>query len=166
MQAAVSSTLYMYRLRTSTVTQVQISLGCSWKREKYRHYIRPVERMSYDFVFVIEVSFPSRSLCSLIHESVWVKMHNEFIKGDWRNQERYWLNYWLTSRPLCSLWGGQPTLSSELANLIKCTKCYTLTSPPGAIMSVEIERSPPRVFYLLAGDCLCQLADCIDDIDL
>lgn len=131
MQAAVSSMLYMYRLRTSAVTQVQISLGCSWKREKYRHYTRPVERMSYDFVFVIEVSFPSRSLCSLIHESVWVKMHNEFIKGDGCNQERYWLNYWLTSRPVCSLWDGQPTLSSELANLIKCTKCYTLTSPPG-----------------------------------
>lgn len=166
--AAISLKLYVYRPRTFAVTQVQISFGCSWKREKYGRYVRPVEWMSYDFVFVIKASFPSRSfsLRSLIHGSVWVKMHNEFIKGDWRNQERYCLNYWLRARPICSLWDQQPTLSTELTNLIKCTKCYTLTSPLGAIMAPEIERSPPGVFYLLAGDCLCQLADCIDYIDL
>lgn len=112
------------------------------------------------------LSIQELSLCSLIHGSVWVKMHNEFIKGDWRNQERYCLNYWLRARPIRSLWDRQPTLSTELTNLIKCTKCYTLTSPLGAIMALEIERSPPGVFYLLAGDCLCQLADCIDYIDL
>lgn len=112
------------------------------------------------------LSIQELSLCSLIHGSVWVKMHNEFIKGDWRNQERYRLNYWLKARPIRPLWDRQPTLSTELTNLIKCTKCYTLTSPLGAIMALEIERSPPGVFYLLAGDCLCQLADCIDYIDL
>lgn len=112
------------------------------------------------------LSIQELSLCSLIHGSVWVKMHNEFIKGDWRNQERYCLNYWQRARPFRSLWDRQPALSTELTNLIKCTKCYTLTSPLGAIMAPEIERSPPGVFYLLAGDCLCQLADCIDYIDL
>lgn len=138
------------------------------REEKYWRYVCPVEWMSYDFVFVIEVSFPSASFScrSLIHGSVWVKMHNEFIKGDWCNQKRYCLNYWLRARPICSLWDRQPTLSTELTNLIKCTKCYTLTSPLGAIMAREIERSPPGVFYVLAGDCLCQLADCIDYIDL
>lgn len=112
------------------------------------------------------LSFQELSLWSLIHGSVWVKMHNEFIKQDWRNQERYCLNYWHRARPICFLRDRQPTLSTELTNLIKCTKCYTLTSPLGAIMAQEIERSPPGVFYLLAGDCLCQLADCIDYIDL
>lgn len=167
MQVAISLKLYAYRPRTA-VTQVQISLGCSRKREKYGDYVCPVEWMSYDFVFVTEASFPSRSfsLCSFIHGSVWVKMHNEFIKGDWRNQERWWLNYWIRAR-----WSVLPeissrTLSTLLVNLIKCTKCYTLTSPSGAIMAVKIERSPPGVFYLLARDCLCQLADCIDYIDL
>lgn len=144
MQVAVSLKLYVYRPRTA-VTQVQISLGCSRKREKYGDYVCPVEWMSYDFVFVMEVSFPCRSfsLCSLIHGSVWVKMHNEFIKGDWRNQERCWLHYWIRAR-----WSVLPeissrTLSTLLTNLIKCTKCYTLTSPSGAIMAVKIERSPP-----------------------
>lgn len=167
-RAAPSFKLYVHRLRTFAVTQVQISLGCRWKREKYGHYVCPVEWLSYDFMFVTKTSSPSRSFCfvSLIHGSVWLKMHNEFIKGDWRNQERYCLNYWLRARPVCSLWDRQPNLSSELTNLIKCTKCYTLMSPLGTIMALEIERSPPGVFYLLVGDCLCQLADCIDYIDL
>ena len=165
--AAIALKLYVCRLRTCAVTQVQISLGRSWKREKYGHYVCPVEWMSYDFVFVITASFPSSfCLCSLIHWSVWVQMHNEFIRGDWRNQERYCLNYWLRARSICSLCDRRAALSTELTNLIKCTKCHTLTSPPGAIMAVGIERSPPGVFYLLLGDCLCQLADCIDYIDL
>lgn len=112
------------------------------------------------------VSFQWISLCSLIHVCVWLKMHNDFIKGDWRNQERYCLNYWPRARAIGSRSELQPTLSAELTNLIKCTKSYTITSPLGAIMALEIERSPPGVFYLLAGDCLCQLADCIDYIDL
>lgn len=167
--AAISLKLYVFRPRTA-VTQVQISLGCSRKREKYGHYVCPAEWMSYDFVFVMEVSFSSRSfsLCSLIHGSVWVKMHNELIKEDWRNQERYWLNYWLRARRSVLAEISGRTLSTPLTNLIKCTKCYTLTSPSGAIMAVKIERSSPGegVFYLLARDCLCQLADCIDYIDL
>lgn len=49
------------------------------------------------------LSVQGLSLSSLIHGSVWVKMHNEFIKVDWRNQERYCLNYWLGARPIRSL---------------------------------------------------------------
>lgn len=144
MQVAISLKLSVYRPRTA-VTQVQISLGCSRKREKYGDYVCPAEWMSYDFVCVMEVSFPSRSfsLSSLNHGSVWVKMHNEFIKGDWRNQERCWLNYWIRARRSVPSEISGRTLSTPLANLIKSTKCYTLTSPSGAIMAVKIERSPP-----------------------
>lgn len=155
------------RPRTFAVSLVQISLGCSWKREKYGHYVYLVEWMSYDLCLWAGHSLVQKlSLCSLIHGSVWVKMHNEFIKGDWRNQQRYCLNYWHRAKPISFLGDRKPTLSTELTNLIKCTKRYTLTSPQGAIMAQEIERSPLGVFYLLAGDCLCQLADCIDYIDL
>lgn len=161
--------LYVHRPRTA-VTQVQISLGCSRKREKYGHYVCPAEWMSYAFVFAMEVSFSILeyfSRRSLIHGCVWVKMHNEFIKEDWCNQERYWLNYWLRARRSVLPEISSRTLSTLLTNLIKCTKCYTLTSPLGAIMAVKIERSPSGgYFYLLARDCLCQLADCIDYIDL
>lgn len=157
--------LCVHGLRSSSVAQAQISVACSW----YGHHVCSTESVSYD-----SVCFHSRrplhpaqvSPCSVIHGSVWVKMHNEFVKRDWRNHERYCLNYWLAARPICFVWCGQPALATELTNLIKCTKCYSLTSPVGAIMAPEIERSPRGVFYALAGDCLCQLADCIDYIDL
>lgn len=161
--------LCVYGLRSSSVAQVQISLGCSWKPERYGHHVCSAESMSYDWVCLRSRRplHPGQfSSCSVIHGSVWVKMHNEFIKGDWRNHERYCLNYWLAARSICFVWYGQPALATELTNLIKCTKCYSPTSPVGAIMASEIERSPRGVFYSLAGDCLCQLADCIDYIDL
>lgn len=107
--------------------------------------------------------FPS---CSVTHARVWVKMHNGLMKRDWRNHERYCLNYWPAARSICFVWRAQPAAAARLTNLIKCTKCYSLTSPWGAIMAPQIERSPRGVFYSLAGDCLCQLADCIDYIDL
>lgn len=155
-QAAISLKLYVYRPRTA-VTQVQISLGCSRKREKYGHYVGHAEWMSYDFVFVMEVSSPSHgfSLCSLIHGSVWVKMHNELIKGDWCNQERYWFNYWLRARRSVLAEISSRTLSTLLANLIKYTKCYTLTSPLGAIMAVKIERSPPGGYFTYWQEIAC-----------
>lgn len=105
--------------------------------------------MSYDFACYQGVlSTQELSVRPLIHGSVWVKMHNEFIRGDWCNHKRYCLNYWRIARPIRSLWNQPPSLSTELANLIKCTKSYTLTSPSGAIMAPEIERSPLGVFLL------------------
>lgn len=49
------------------------------------------------------LSIQELSVCPLIHGSVWVKMHNELIKGDCCNQERYCLNYWHMARAIRSL---------------------------------------------------------------
>lgn len=161
--------LCAHGLRSSSVAHVQVSLGCSWKPESCGPGVCSAESVTYDWVCLRSRrplhpgQFCSRSV---IHGCVWVKMHNEFMKRDWRNHERYCLNYWLAARSICFVWCGQPAPATQLTNLIKCTKCYSLTSPVGAIMAPEIERSPRGVFYSLAGDCLCQLADCIDYIDL
>lgn len=68
---------------------------------------------------LLPARFPSRSV---IHRSVWVKMHNELMKRDWRNHGRYRLNYWPAARPICLPWRGQPAPAAQLTNLIKCTK--------------------------------------------
>lgn len=83
---------FIGRHRSRAVTQVQISLGCG-ETEKYGRYIRRVEWMTNGCRSRSQRSFlPGMLLLffsffsPLIHGSVWVKMHNEFIKGHWRNQ--------------------------------------------------------------------------------